>query len=204
VAGGMGVVYRAHDEHLDRDVALKILPAGMLADETARSRFRREGLTLSQLNHPNVAVVHDFDSDNGVDFLTMEYVEGETLAAKTAAGPLTEPEIINLGTQIAEALEEAHEHQIIHRDLKPANSMRVTNPRLLIGWRKPSRNTMAICLISSLCRSLTASTPSRASKRRFLTPQIVVAFSLSTVIFSAEASQRNHPCRPYRNSIGRW
>jgi eukaryotic-like serine/threonine-protein kinase len=121
--GGMGVVYRAHDEHLDRDVALKVLPAGMLADETARSRFRREALTLSHLNHPGIAVVHDFDSENGVDFLTMEYVEGETLAAKAAAGPLLEKDVIALGTQIAEALEDAHEHEIIHRDLKPANVM---------------------------------------------------------------------------------
>jgi TolB-like protein/predicted Zn-dependent protease len=121
--GGMGVVYRAHDEHLDRDVALKVLPAGMLADETARSRFRREALALSHLNHPNVAVVHDFDSENGVDFLTMEYVEGETLAAKVAAGPLPEEDIVALGMQIAEALDDAHEHNIIHRDLKPANVM---------------------------------------------------------------------------------
>jgi TolB-like protein len=119
----MGVVYRAHDEHLDRDVALKILPAGLLSDETARSRFRRESLTLSHLNHPAIAMVFDFDSENGVDFLTMEYVEGETLAAKVGAGPLPEKEVVSLGTQIAEALEEAHEHQIIHRDLKPANVM---------------------------------------------------------------------------------
>jgi TolB-like protein len=119
--GGMGVVYRAHDERLDRDVALKVLPAGLLADETARSRFRREALTLSQLSHPNIAVVHDFDSENGVDFLTMEYVVGETLAAKLSPGALPEKEVIALGAQIAEALEDAHEHQIIHRDLKPAN-----------------------------------------------------------------------------------
>ncbi|MGE5325622.1 MAG: protein kinase domain-containing protein [Deltaproteobacteria bacterium] len=119
--GGMGVVYRAHDERLDRDVALKVLPAGLLADETARSRFRREALTLSQLSHPNIAVVHDFDSENGVDFLTMEYLVGETLAAKVASGALAEREVIALGAQIAEALEDAHEHQIIHRDLKPSN-----------------------------------------------------------------------------------
>jgi TolB-like protein/Tfp pilus assembly protein PilF len=121
--GGMGVVYRAHDERLDRDVALKVLPAGMLADETARSRFRREALTLSQLNRPNIAVIHHFDSDKGVDFLTMEFVAGETLSAKAAAGPLPEKEVVGLGVQIAEALEEAHEHNIIHRDLKPANVM---------------------------------------------------------------------------------
>ncbi len=121
--GGMGVVYRARDEHLPRDVALKVLPAGLFSDETARSRFRREAQTLSQLNHPNIATVFDFDRDNGVDFLAMEFVEGETLAAKVAAGPLPEKEVIALGTQIAEALEDAHEHGIIHRDLKPGNVM---------------------------------------------------------------------------------
>ncbi len=121
--GGMGVVYRARDEHLPRDVALKVLPAGLFADETARSRFRREAQTLSQLNHPNIATVYDFDRENGVDFLAMEFVEGETLAAKVAEGPLPEKEILALGTQIAEALEDAHEHEIIHRDLKPGNVM---------------------------------------------------------------------------------
>ena len=154
--GGMGVVYRAHDERLDRDVALKVLPAGMLGDETARSRFRREALTLSQLNHPNVAVVHDFDSDNGVDFLTMEYVEGETLAAKAAAGPLAESEIVNLGTQIAEALEEAHEHQIIHRDLKPANVMVTSKGRVKVldfGLAKMVRPTEVDAATASLAES---------------------------------------------------
>ncbi len=121
--GGMGVVYRAHDEHLPRDVALKVLPAGMLSEAAARSRFRREAMALSQLSHPGIATIFDFDSENGEDFLAMEYVEGETLAAKTAAGPLAERDVIALGKQIAEALEEAHERQIIHRDLKPANVM---------------------------------------------------------------------------------
>jgi Tol biopolymer transport system component/predicted Ser/Thr protein kinase len=122
-AGGMGIVYRARDEHLPRDVALKVLPSGLFSDETARSRFRREAQTLSQLNHPNIATVYDFDRENGVDFLVMEFVEGETLAAKIAAGPLAERKVITLGTQIAEALEEAHELGIIHRDLKPGNVM---------------------------------------------------------------------------------
>ncbi|MGE5327303.1 MAG: protein kinase domain-containing protein, partial [Deltaproteobacteria bacterium] len=119
--GGMGVVYRARDERLSRDVALKVLTAGMFADETARGRFRREALALSQLNHPNIAVVYEFDNENGVDFLAMEYVAGQTLADKVSAGPLAEEEVITLGMQIAEALEDAHEHGIIHRDLKPGN-----------------------------------------------------------------------------------
>src|SRR5713226_4059489 len=95
--GGMGVVYRAQDERLSREVALKVLPAGTLADETARSRFRREALTLSQLNHPNIALVHDFDTQDGVDFLAMEYLGGDTLAAKLVTGPLPEKETVALG-----------------------------------------------------------------------------------------------------------
>ena len=89
-AGGMGVVYRAHDNHLDRDVALKVLPAGTLADEPARRRFRREALALSKLNHPNIATVFDFDTQHGVDFLAMELIPGATLGAKLREGPLAE------------------------------------------------------------------------------------------------------------------
>src|SRR5579862_3841398 len=83
-AGGMGVVYRAHDERLDRDVALKVLPRNSLADESARRRFRKEALTLSKLNHANIAQVYDFDTQEGIDFLVMEYVVGVTLAGKLA------------------------------------------------------------------------------------------------------------------------
>jgi eukaryotic-like serine/threonine-protein kinase len=78
----MGVVYRAQDVRLERDVALKILPAGLLADEGARKRFRKEALALSKLNHPNIATVHDFDSDGGVDFLTMELVAGRAAVSQ--------------------------------------------------------------------------------------------------------------------------
>jgi eukaryotic-like serine/threonine-protein kinase len=120
-AGGMGEVYRARDERLDRDVAIKALPPGSLQDESARKRFRQEALTLSKLNHPNIATIYDFDSQNGVDFLAMEFVDGDTLLKKTEAGALPEKEVLRWGKQIAEALEEAHEHGVIHRDLKPGN-----------------------------------------------------------------------------------
>ena len=120
-AGGMGVVYRARDERLDRDVALKVLPAGALADEAARRRFRKEALALARLNHSNIAAVYDFDTQNEVDFLAMECVAGQSLAERLGAGSLGEKEIATLGGQIAAALEEAHEHGIIHRDLKPGN-----------------------------------------------------------------------------------
>lgn len=99
--GGMGEVYRAKDERLERDVALKVLPAGTLADEAARKRFRKEALALAKLNHPNIGVVHDFDRQDGVDFLVMEYIAGATLAERIAAGALPEKEVLALGAQIA-------------------------------------------------------------------------------------------------------
>ncbi|MGH9748224.1 MAG: protein kinase domain-containing protein [Candidatus Acidiferrales bacterium] len=120
-AGGMGVVYRAHDERLDRDVALKVLPPGIFRDEAARKRFRKEALALSKLNHPNIATIHDFDSQDGVDFLVMEFISGTTLSHKLRNEGLSEKDVAALGLQIASALEEAHEHGIVHRDLKPGN-----------------------------------------------------------------------------------
>jgi serine/threonine protein kinase len=122
-AGGMGVVYRAHDERLDRDVALKVLPRNSLADESARRRFRKEALTLSKLNHANIAQVYDFDTQDVIDFLVMEYVVGVTLAGELANQPLPEKQVLAFGEQIAKTLEEAHEHGIVHRDLKPGNIM---------------------------------------------------------------------------------
>ena len=124
-AGGMGVVYRAHDERLDRDVALKVLPPQTVVETADRKRFRKEALTLSKLNHPNIATVHDFDTQDGIDFLVEEFIEGLSLDAMLVSGPLSEKEIIKLGSQLADGLAAAHEHGIIHRDLKPAN-MRVT------------------------------------------------------------------------------
>jgi eukaryotic-like serine/threonine-protein kinase len=124
-AGGMGEVYRARDEHLARDVAIKVLPPGTLTDESARKHFHQEALILSQLNHPNVATIYDFDTEQGVDFLVMEYIPGITLSEKVAAGPMPEKEVLHLGVQIAEGLAAAHEHGVVHRDLKPGN-LRVT------------------------------------------------------------------------------
>ena len=131
-AGGMGVVYRAHDERLDRDIAVKVLPPGTLADASARKRFRKEALLLSRLNHPNIATIHEFDTDNGTDFLVEEFISGLSLDAMLAAGVLSEKEIVNLGSQLAEGLAVAHEHGIIHRDLKPANVRVTPDARLKI------------------------------------------------------------------------
>jgi serine/threonine protein kinase/tetratricopeptide (TPR) repeat protein len=130
--GGMGVVYRARDERLDRDVALKVLPTGTLADEGARKRFRKEALALAKLNHPDVEAVYDFDTQDGVDFLAMEYIPGVTLSDKLAAGPLPEKEVVRLGSQLAEGLGAAHEQNIVHRDLKPGNLRIMADGRLKI------------------------------------------------------------------------
>ncbi len=131
-AGGMGVVFLAHDEQLERDVAIKVLPPGTLADETARKRFRQEALSLAKLNHPNIATIHDFDTDGQTDFLVTEYIAGESLDKKLAAGALPSKEVVRLGLQLAQGLAAAHARGIIHRDLKPANLRLTTDGRLKI------------------------------------------------------------------------
>lgn len=130
--GGMGEVYRARDERLERDVAVKILPAGTLADEEARRRFRKEALVLSKLNHPHIATVHDFDTAGGVDFLVMEFVSGNTLAQKISSGTFAEKETLKLGTQLADGLAAAHAQGIVHGDLKPRNLILTSEGRLKI------------------------------------------------------------------------
>jgi eukaryotic-like serine/threonine-protein kinase len=120
-AGGMGVVYRAHDEQLERDVALKVLPSGTLTDNSSRRQFRKEALALGKLSHPNIETIYEFDTQDGIDFLVMEYVPGNTLAERLGSGALPEKEVVSLGMQITAALEQAHERGIVHRDLKPRN-----------------------------------------------------------------------------------
>jgi serine/threonine protein kinase/Tfp pilus assembly protein PilF len=131
-AGGMGVVYRAHDDRLDRDIALKVLPSGALADEAARKRFRKEALALSRLNHPNIAMVFDFDTQDGMDFLVTEYIPGTTLDASVGPGFLPEKQVVRLGLQLAEGLTAAHEQGVVHRDLKPSNLRIMPDGRLKI------------------------------------------------------------------------
>ena len=124
-AGGMGVVYRAYDEKLGRNLAIKVLAAGMLDDEAARKRFRNEARVLSRLNHPSIQTIHDFDNIEGCDLLISELVEGTTLDVRLRAGPLPEKEAVRLGVQMAQGLAAAHAEGVLHRDLKPSN-LRVT------------------------------------------------------------------------------
>jgi serine/threonine-protein kinase len=122
-AGGMGQVYLARDPRLDRQVALKILPPEVSADPDRRQRFEQEARAASALSHPAVAHVYDFGSDRGIDFIAMEFVAGETVAARLERGPLPPGELIDVAIQVADALDAAHERGIVHRDLKPANIM---------------------------------------------------------------------------------
>ncbi len=127
-AGGMGEVYRAKDTRLDRTVAIKVLPEHVAQDADLRQRFEREAKTISSLNHPNICTLHDIGSENGVDFLVMEYIEGETLAQRIArSGALPPADVLRYAIEIAEGLDIAHRHGVTHRDLKPGNIM-LTKP----------------------------------------------------------------------------
>src|ERR1700738_3000155 len=121
--GGMGEVYRARDKRLDRTVAIKILPSQLSSDPVRKQRFEREAKTISSLNHPHICVLHDIGSQNGLDYLVMECVEGQTLAQRLEKGPLPLDQVLKYGAQMADALDKAHRSGVVHRDLKPGNIM---------------------------------------------------------------------------------
>src|SRR5713101_9894021 len=120
-AGGMGEVYRARDMRLERTVAIKVLPSHLSSNAVARQRFDREARAISSLSHQNICHLYDVGSQDGTDFLVMEYLEGETLADRLAKGPLPLPQLLKCGVEICEGLEKAHRSGVVHRDLKPGN-----------------------------------------------------------------------------------
>ncbi|HVR40600.1 MAG TPA: protein kinase [Thermoanaerobaculia bacterium] len=120
-AGGMGQVYRARDTRLDRTVAIKVLPADLARSAQLRLRFEREAKAISSLNHPNICTLHDVGEADGIDYIVMEYLEGDTLADRVARGPMPIDQVLRYGIEIADALEKAHRSGIVHRDLKPSN-----------------------------------------------------------------------------------
>ncbi len=122
-AGGMGEVYRAKDTRLGREVAVKVLPARLASSTEARQRLEREARTISQLSHPHICALYDVGRDGEAEYLVMELLEGETLAARLARGPLPLERTLQIGTEIADALDKAHRRGIVHRDLKPGNVM---------------------------------------------------------------------------------
>ena len=122
-AGGMGEVYRAKDTRLDRTVAIKVLPSHLSSDPELKQRMEREARAISALQHANICTLHDIGAHDGIDFMVMEYLEGQTLAARLEKGPLPLDQVLHVGTEVAQALDKAHRQGIIHRDLKPANIM---------------------------------------------------------------------------------
>jgi len=139
-AGGMGEVYRARDTRLDRTVAIKILPAHLSSNPEAKQRFGREARAISSLNHPNICTLYDVGYQDGVDYLVMEFLEGETLADRLMKGPLPPEQVLKCGIEICEGLEKAHRGGVTHRDLKPGNVMLTKAGAKLMdfGLAKPS------------------------------------------------------------------
>ena len=150
-AGGMGEVYRARDTRLQRTVAIKILPSQFSSDAIRRQRFEREAKTVSQLNHPHICVLHDIGRHDGIDYLVMECLEGETLAKRLEKGSLPLEQVLKFGAQIADALDRAHRSGIVHRDLKPGNVMLTANGTKLLdfGLAKPAAPLASLATLSA-------------------------------------------------------
>jgi len=199
-AGGMGLVFRASDQQLEREVAIKVLPPGMLADDAARKRFRREALTLAKLNHPNIGTVYEFGSQEGLDFLVMEYVGGVAVDARLGGGPLAQKEVLRLGIQLADGLASAHEHGIIHRDLKPANMRLTEDHRLKIldfGLAQFVRRETDLGITASISedKKVTGTLPymSPEQLRGELTDQRSDIWSAGAVLYELVTGQRPFP-----------
>ena len=157
-AGGMGEVYRARDTRLDRTVAIKVLPQHLADTPEARQRFEREARAVSALNHPHICTLHDVGSQDGTEFLVMEYLEGETLAARLEKGPLPLEQVLKLGIEIADALDKAHRQGIIHRDLKPGNIMLTKSGAKLLDFGL-AKAAVAPASVATLTAAVTRTTP---------------------------------------------
>ena len=148
-AGGMGEVYKARDTRLDRTVAIKVLPAQFAADPRFRERFEREAKAISQLSHPHICMLHDVGRQDGIDYLVMEYLEGQTLAQRLYKGALPLDQALRYAVQIADALDRAHRQGIVHRDLKPGNIMLTKSGAKLLDFGLAKASGRAITGSSS-------------------------------------------------------
>lgn len=160
-AGGMGEVYKANDSRLDRIVAIKVVPAHLSDAPEVRARFEREARMVSSLNHPHVCTLYDIGHDSGIDYLVMEYLEGETLAARLESGPMSAEDVFRTAIEIADALDKAHRQGLVHRDLKPGNIMLTAGGAKLLdfGLARPVAVTgagMDLTQSPTLARPLTA------------------------------------------------
>src|SRR5438309_423912 len=146
-AGGMGEVYKARDTRLDRTVAVKVLARHRSGDMELKQRFEREARAISSLSHPHICTLHDVGSQDGVDFLVMECLEGETLAQRLAKGRLGVEEALKISIEVADALDKAHKAGIVHRDLKPGNIMLTKSGAKLMDFGLAKPLAMAACAV---------------------------------------------------------
>jgi serine/threonine-protein kinase len=157
-AGGMGEVYRARDTRLDRTVAIKVLPAHLADTPDAKQRFEREARAVSALNHPNICTLFDVGSQDGTEYLVMEYMEGETLATRLEKGALPLDQSLRIGIEVADALDKAHRAGIIHRDLKPGNIMLTKSGAKLLDFGL-AKATLPLASAGTLTAVVTRTTP---------------------------------------------
>src|SRR3990172_8803170 len=133
-AGGMGEVYKARDTRLERIVAIKVLPAHLADNLELRERFEREAKTIASLNHPHICTLYDIGRQDGIDFLVMEYLEGETLSMRLLKGPLPLEQVLQYAIEISDALDKAHRKGVTHRDIKPGNVMLTKSGTMLLDF----------------------------------------------------------------------
>jgi Tol biopolymer transport system component len=199
----MGEVYRARDTRLERTVAVKILPAHLSADAARKQRFEREAKTISGLNHPNICTLHDIGSSDGVDFLVMECVEGESLATRLEKGPLSTDQVLKMGAELADALDKAHRTGIVHRDLKPANVMLTKSGAKLLdfGLAKPTAPQATLATLTSAApqHSPVTQEGTIVGTFQYMSPEQIEGkeldgrsdiFSLGTVLYEALTGKR--------------
>jgi len=199
-AGGMGEVYRARDTRLDRTVAIKIIPAHLAENADLRQRFEREARAISSLSHGNICHLYDVGQQDGISFLVMEYLEGETLADRLSRGPLPTEHVLKIGAEVADALDKAHRHGIIHRDLKPANIMLSKAGAKLMDFGLAKPATVMAGAVAGAAGPITPSTPTMSlaaltSPTKNLTQQGMIVgtfqYMAPEVLQGAEADARS-------------
>ena len=197
----MGEVYRARDARLERTVAIKVLPLELSNDPIRKQRFEREAKTISSLNHPHICVVHDVGSQDGIDYLVMECVEGETLTKRLEKGALPIEQVLNFGVQIGDALDKAHRSGIVHRDLKPGNIMLTpTGAKLLdFGLAKPAESFASTATLTAARMTPVTEEGTIVGTFQYMSPEQVEGrevdgrsdiFSLGAVLYEMVTGQR--------------
>jgi serine/threonine protein kinase/Tol biopolymer transport system component len=200
-AGGMGEVYRARDTRLERTVAIKILPTQFSSDPVRKQRFEREAKTISGLNHPHICVLYDVGHQDGMDFLVMECVEGETLARRLEKGPLPLDQVLKYGAQIADGLDKAHRSGVVHRDLKPGNIMLTTTGAKLLdfGLAKPAATPVSAATLTAVRTAPVTEEGTIVGTFQYMSPEQVEGkevdgrsdiFSLGAVLYEMVTGKR--------------